>query len=56
MKTTTQPPRPAADPLVELCETVMAEGRALNVDPAALLRATAEAFEFLLTRSKGIAR
>jgi hypothetical protein len=56
MRTTTEPRRPAADPLAELCETVLAEGCALNVDPEALLRATAEAFDFLFARSGGIAR
>jgi hypothetical protein len=56
MQTTTESPRPAADPLLELCEAVLAEGRTLNVDPEALLRATAEAFDFLLARSRGIAR
>jgi hypothetical protein len=56
MQTLTSPQRRGADPLAELCETVLSEGRALDVDPEALLRATAEAFEFLFARSSGIAR
>ncbi len=39
-----------SDPLAELCEHVIAEGIALNVDPEVLLRATAEAFDFLFAR------
>jgi len=56
VQTLTDRRSPGADPLVELCEAVLAEGCALNVDPEALLRATAEAFDFLLARSNGIAR
>ncbi len=56
MRTLTDSRRPTADPLAELCEAVLAEGRTLNVDPEALLRATAEAFDFLFARSGGIAR
>ncbi len=56
MQTTTDLRRPSADPLAELCEAVLAEGQALYVDPEALLRATAEAFDFLFARSSGIAR
>lgn len=45
-----------SDPLADLCEHVIAEGIALKVDPENLLRATAEAFDFLFARSSGIVR
>ena len=39
------------DPLAELYEAVIAEGRALGVAPEVLLRMTAEAFDFLGART-----
>ncbi|HEX8694739.1 MAG TPA: hypothetical protein VF746_20100 [Longimicrobium sp.] len=39
------------DPLAELVEAVIAEGRALGVAPEVLLRMTAEAFDFLGART-----
>jgi hypothetical protein len=39
------------DPLAELYEAVIAEGRALGVAPEVLLRVTAEAFDFLGARA-----
>lgn len=39
------------DPLAELYEAVIAEGRALGVAPEVLLRITSEAFDFLGARA-----
>lgn len=43
------------DPLANLYAQVVAEGIALNVDPEMLLRATAEAFDFLLQSRAAVA-
>jgi len=43
-------PARGSDPLADLCEQMIREGIALNVEPGALLRATSEAFDFLFAR------